>query len=409
MRHELWSAGRVDDGRPAPGVVRALLRQRVALLLAPAQSGRLLVTLPDGHRIDQRGTSDGPSATLAINSWSLLWAVVARGSIGFAEAYMEGHWSSPDLTRLLEWFARNRVALTRTAAGPFTARLADRLQHATRANTRRNSRRNIAEHYDLGNAFYAEWLDAGMNYSAGLYGDERTPLAEAQAAKVSRVCELLELAPGHRVLEIGCGWGAVMDAASARGAAMTGITLSVEQQRYTRQRLAAGRRAPWDVRLQDYRDASGQYDRIVSIEMLEAVGEAYWPAYFRQLHDLLAPGGSAVVQVITIASERFAYYRRRPDFIQRYIFPGGMLPTPEIVCAQAQAAGLGLDLRQDFGMSYAYTLRDWRVRFLSAWPRLAPLGFDVRFKRMWEYYLSYCEAGFRHQALDVHLFRFRKP
>lgn len=403
--------GRLDgeSGRAFP-VLAWALRRYVQRQLRQADIGRLIVTLPDGARIDHRGSTPGPEATLAVNRWSTLSRIVVGGSNGFAEAYMEGTWSSPDLPTLLEWFDRNGAALETATDGPILARLADRLRHALRSNTRRNSRRNIAAHYDLGNAFYAAWLDDSMSYSSGIYADARASLEEAQAAKIARVCALLDLQAGQQVLEIGAGWGGVMEAVARQGAAITGLTLSVEQKAFAEARLAQavpGARA--EMRLQDYRDVTGSFDRVVSIEMLEAVGEAYWPVYFKQVYDRLKPGGVAVIQVISIAPERYDGYRRRPDFIQRYIFPGGMLPTPEIVAEQARAAGLTLSRREDFGLSYADTLRDWRVRFLAAWPRIAPLGFDPHFKRMWEYYLAYCEAGFRDGAIDVHLFQFRKP
>lgn len=402
--------GRLEEQTRGTGVFAWAVRRYIQRLLKPADLGRLIVTLPNGERIDHCGTKPGPEATLAINRWLALSRVATGGSNGFAEAYMDGYWSSPDLPTLLEWFDRNGSALEKTTDGPLPIRVMDRLRHASRTNTRRNSRRNIAAHYDLGNEFYRAWLDASMSYSSGIYSDPRTSLEEAQQAKISRVCELLKLEPGHTVLEIGCGWGGVMESIAQRGSAVTGLTLSREQKALTESRLAAT--APgrtWDVRLLDYRDVDGSFDRIVSIEMLEAVGEAYWPTYFAQVRDRLKPGGVAVIQVITIAAHRYEDYRRRPDFIQRYIFPGGMLPTPDIVISQGTAAGLALTWREDFGLSYAYTLRDWRNRFLSAWPRIAPLGFDTHFKRMWEYYLAYCEAGFRDGAIDVHLFQFQRP
>ncbi len=409
MSSELSTLPGLRQSRRA-GFLHGILVRRLLRLMAPAQAGRLVVNLPNGEHIQQVGSGAGVEATLSIATWQALWQALVRGSNGLAEGYMRGHWSSPDLPRLMEWLAANRDALTQSSEGTIMARLLDRLHHASHANTRRNSRRNIAAHYDLGNAFYAEWLDAGMNYSSGIYAHEGVSLEGAQTAKIDAVCDLLELSTPSRVLEVGCGWGCVMETLVRRGHHVTGLTLSHEQQAWAKQRLAAA--APsggWDVRLEDYRDAGGSFDRIVSIEMVEAVGEAYWPLYFTKLYERLRPGGVAVIQAITIEADRYDYYRRNPDFIQRYIFPGGMLPTREILQAQALSAGLSVGRSMAFGTGYAETLKDWRLRFLAAWPRIEPMGFDLRFKRMWEYYLAYCEAGFRQKALDVHLIQMRKP
>jgi cyclopropane-fatty-acyl-phospholipid synthase len=277
-------------------------------------------------------------------------------------------------------------------------------------NTRRGSRRNIAAHYDLGNEFYKHWLDAGMTYSAGLFSSPGQSLEEAQDAKLDRVLGLLELAGGERVLEIGCGWGGLAERLLQKhDCTVTGITLSAEQLAYARHRLrddiGTGR---CDLRLQDYRDVHGTFDRIVSIEMLEAVGEAYWPTYFEKLRDHLRPGGIAVLQVITIGEDRFEKYRRMPDFIQKYIFPGGMLPTTQIIERETAKAGLQVVASEFFAEGYARTLEEWKRRFQEAWPAIEALSFDERFKRMWDYYLAYCQTGFETRTIDVGFYKIAR-
>jgi cyclopropane-fatty-acyl-phospholipid synthase len=336
----------------------------------------------------------------------MFWRLALHGDLGAAESYIAGEWSSPDLDALLKLALLNAAALPQAGL----VRVLPRLRHELNRNTRRGSRRNIAAHYDLGNAFYSHWLDAGMNYSSGLYLSPAQTLEEAQQAKADRVSQLLELSGGETVLEIGCGWGALAERLIERHRCrVTGITLSARQLEYANQRLRErGLCRYGDLRLQDYRDVQGSYDRIVSIEMMEAVGAAYWPAYFKQVRDRLRPGGVAVLQVITIDEARYEAYRRQPDFIQQYIFPGGMLPTVEIVGREAESAGIELVRREMFGESYALSLAEWQRRFQTAWPSIAPLGFDARFKRMWEYYLAYCQAGFEAGAVSVGFYQFRK-
>lgn len=322
---------------------------------------------------------------------------------------MAGEWSTPDLSAALSLAVANRDIEDRPKLFR-TPQFALRLQHALNRNTRRGSRRNISAHYDLGNDFYERWLDAGMNYSSALYSASTQELESAQNAKLDRVIALLQPQPGDKVLEIGCGWGAFAERLLRKhDCSLTGLTLSTEQLRFAQQRLTRetteGR---CDLRLQDYRDIAGSFDRIVSIEMLEAVGEAYWPTYFQKLHELLRPGGVAVLQVITIADDRFDAYRRKPDFIQKHIFPGGMLPTTGIIERVANAANLTLTKAEFFGDSYARTLSDWNARFQSAWPDIQMIGYDERFKRMWEYYLAYCEVGFATRALDVGFYTFER-
>ena len=282
--------------------------------------------------------------------------------------------------------------------------------HRVRANTRRGSRRNIAAHYDLGNEFYSRWLDRSMTYSSALFSAPDQSLEDAQQAKIDRAIALMDIRGGERVLEIGCGWGGMAERLIARhGCTVTGLTLSAEQLAYARQRLESqGLGARADLRLQDYRDVNEQFDRIVSIEMLEAVGESYWPAYFAALRNCLVPGGTAVLQGITIEEQRFEAYRKTPDFIQRYIFPGGMLPTISAMQREIERAGLALVSLETFGLSYARTLNAWQQRFQRAWPDIQQFGFGPRFKQMWEYYLAYCEAGFRRGAVDVGLYRIKR-
>jgi cyclopropane-fatty-acyl-phospholipid synthase len=381
-----------------------LLLQR---FLARIEFGSLAVTLPSGRTMHHRGPRPGPEAVLVVGTWRALWRIFSAGDLGLARAYMDGACRTPDLEALLEFGARNGFSGAAMPADFSLARPLDCIRHALRANTRRGSRRNIAAHYDLGNAFYALWLDRGMNYSSALFTRHDETLEAAQDAKLRRVVELLDPQPGHRVLEIGCGWGALSERLVAHhGCRVTALTLSAAQFDFGRDRLRrSAPAADWDVYLRDYRDVEGRYDRIVSIEMLEAVGERYWPIYFEKLQKSLTETGVAVLQVITIAADRFERYRRRPDFIQRYIFPGGMLPTEEIIKREAARAGLRIVAHERFGRSYALTLAEWRRRFLDAWPHIEPLGFDARFKRMWHYYLSYCETGFLTGAVDVGQFK----
>jgi cyclopropane-fatty-acyl-phospholipid synthase len=368
--------------------------------------GALTIVTPEGGRISHRAVRAAPEATLLLHRWRTLRRLATGGDVGFAEAYIDGDWSSPDLTALIELSLRNEAAFAGLVDGPLPARLLNRLLHWLRANTRAGSRRNIMQHYDLGNDFYRAWLDPGMSYSAALYRDGEMTLAAAQSAKQDRVLALLEPEPGQSVLEIGCGWGGILARLAERGCTVTGLTLSPAQRDHAVATLAAAGLADRaDIRLQDYRDVEGSYDRIVSIEMLEAVGEAYWPLYFDQLRRRLKSGGTAVLQVITIADDRFESYRRAPDFIQRHVFPGGMLPSPSALRAQIARAGLRLDTVEFFGACYSRTLRDWRERFDAAWPEIAAMGFPPRFRRLWDYYLCYCQAGFRAGAVDVGLWR----
>ena len=387
----------------APNCVGAWLLNR---LLRRLQCGGLTVVLPAGQSVTHHTQTPGPFGVLLLHRWRTLLRLVVKGDIGFAEAYMDEDWSSPDLTALIELAACNQARIPGADGGAWLMRLLHRWEHRARANTPAGSRRNVQQHYDLGNAFYASWLDAGMSYSSAMFRDASQSLEEAQAAKQDRVLELLDAQQGHAVLEIGCGWGGLAERLAAGGCHVTAVTLSPAQHAFTQARLArAGLADRVDLRLQDYRSIKGTYDRIVSIEMMEAVGEAWWPTWFELLRTCLRPGGVIVFQTITIADTRFEAYQRGTDFIQRYIFPGGMLPSPAALRSQIAQAGLSLDAMEAFGASYARTLSLWQGRFQAAWPDIADSGFSTRFKRMWEYYLSYCEAGFRANTVDVGLWR----
>jgi cyclopropane-fatty-acyl-phospholipid synthase len=380
-----------------PAAARAVLR-----LLEGLQHGQLTLQLPGGA-VQHVGAHDAPlHAQLHLHDWSPFTEALKSGDIGFAEAWIDGRWSTPDLPVLLRVLAANRPVLDEAIFGQWWGRLAYRLRHLMRRNTRANSRKNIHAHYDLGNDFYQLWLDETMNYSSAWFaGDGRRSLPEAQHAKVQRVLQQARVQPGSRVLEIGCGWGALAEAAARSGAQLTGVTLSTEQLAFARQRLAdAGLTA--DLRLQDYRDiADGPYDAICSVEMIEAVGREWWPTYFRTLKRLLAPGGRACLQSIVIRDELFERYLQGTDFIQQYIFPGGCLPSPEALRQHAAAAGLKIVDAMAFGPDYARTCALWRERFLAKRTEAAALGFDERFQRTWEFYLAYCEAGFTQGDIDV--------
>jgi cyclopropane-fatty-acyl-phospholipid synthase len=361
------------------------------------ERGRLEVALPGGAR-RAFGEPNGVAADLQVRNLNAFARVLRSGDIGFAEGYLEGDWTTSSLPRLLMLLAANRRALEGPLYGSFLGRLLQRLLHMTRANTRAGSRRNIAAHYDLGNDFYALWLDRGMTYSSALFaGDAGRTLEEAQRAKLARALQQLAPAPGARVLEIGCGWGSFAELAAGEGLQVTGLTLSRAQLEYARRRL--GGRA--DLRLRDYRDERGRYDAVASIEMIEAVGERWWPAYFAKVAEMLPSGGRALVQAIVIDDALFARYREGSDFIRRYIFPGGMLPSPARFEMEASAAGLSVRDAYHFGPDYARTLSLWRQRFLARWPEARALGYDERFRRMWEFYLAYCEAGFNAGSTDV--------
>ena len=372
--------------------------------------GSLSVSLPDGRHL-QFG-SGAPMASLAVHDWRVFREAMSGGDTAFAEAYLRGDWSSADPAILLTLLTRNRDAIERALYGGFWGGLLYRLKHLLNSNTRSGSQRNIAAHYDLGNEFYKLWLDPSMTYSSALFeaAPERT-LQQAQEAKYRRILDRLAPLPGARIVEIGCGWGGFAEMAARDYAChVTGLTLSREQLAYATDRLArAGLADKAELRFQDYRDLSGQFDHVVSIEMFEAVGERYWPGYFRAVAAALRPGGRALIQSITIDDALFERYSKGTDFIQQYIFPGGMLPSPSRFRALAAAAGLQVNDACAFGPDYAETLRRWRADFMAALPAVRAQGFDERFIRMWEFYYCYCEAGFDSGCTDVYQFELGKP
>ena len=382
---------------------------RLALrLLERMRHGRLDVTFPDGQHAYFGDLRSGERADLQLTNWKLIRAALKSGDIGFAESYLAGDWSTHDLVRLMEFFVANRAAAEDVIYGSLVGRLAYRLRHLLNRNTRTQARRNVHAHYDLGNAFYALWLDRTMSYSSALFERPAGPhevsgtdeLERGQQAKYERVLAELELPTGARLLEIGCGWGGLAETAARAGHTVTGLTLSTEQLDYARDRLArAGLSA--DLQLRDYREEAGRYDGIASIEMFEAVGEAYWPSYFATLRRCLKPGARVCLQSIVIADDLYPRYRAGSDFIQQYIFPGGMLPSPSVFRAQANVAGLAVINEFRFGLDYARTLATWRARFLARLDDVRALGFDERFVRLWDFYLAYCEAAFARENTDV--------
>lgn len=377
-------------------------------LLAGLKFGRITLILPSGQHLNHDGAEAGPNAVLELHNWRPLRRLLLRGDIGLAESYIDGDWDSADLSRLVEFAAVNIGIFDHRLTGFLPARLVLRLSHLLKGNSKRRSRKNISLHYDLGNKFYKPWLDRQMIYSSAIYADDRMSLERAQEHKVERIVELLQLSGSERVLEIGCGWGALATRVARGSAHVTGITLSREQHSYARESLGyQGLTNTPDIRLEDYRDVKGLFDRIVSIEMIEAVGEAYWPNYFDTLRRCLKERGRVVLQAITIRKDQFEKYRRRADFIQTYVFPGGMLPSEEGMVEQARRSGLTLVDSERFGRSYARTLAEWRDRFNQAWPEIRELGFTEKFRRLWNYYLCYCEGGFKAGTINVGLYVFK--
>jgi len=390
----------------APAAARAVFR-----LLQRLRHGSLDLQMPDGSSAHFGNKSDdGPRAALRLRNWNVCSAVLRSGDIGFAESYIAGDWTTPDLTVLLTLFIANRDEVEAIVYGSWWGSALYRLKHLFNRNSRQGSKKNIHAHYDLGNEFYRLWLDPTMNYSSAWFeGDLSRPMPDAQHAKVRRALREAGVKPGDRVLEIGCGWGALAECAAREfDAKVTGVTLSSEQLEWAKRRLAdAGLQG--DLRFQDYRDiADGPFDAIASIEMFEAVGREYWPSFFATVRSQLKPGGKACIQSITIADRYFERYVKSTDFIQQYIFPGGLLPSPSAFREAAAQAGLRVVNELDFGLDYAETLRRWRESFLGQEQRVRRLGFDARFMHIWEFYLAYCEAAFATGNTSVMQFTLQR-
>ena len=392
------------DARPAADRTPRVFGLMLRLLAANWTFGRLHVLLPNGERHLLEGKQPGLTATLDVRDYRFARRVLANGDIGFAEGYMAGEWDSPQLATLLETLARNYDHIRRLFDGNPVMQAVNWVSHRMKRNSRRGSRKNIHAHYDLGNGFYAAWLDPTMTYSSARFDGAGSDLAAAQTAKYASLARMMDLRPGHTVLEIGCGWGGFAEfAAKEIGARVTGVTISQEQHDFAKKRLFdAGLADRADVRLIDYRDVEGAFDRVASIEMFEAVGQEYWPTYFAKVRDVLKPGGRAGLQIITIRDELFEEYARRTDFIQKYVFPGGMLPSEDRLRPVIEREGLAWSGVERFGRDYADTLKLWDERFQAAWPDIRRMGgFDERFRRLWRFYLAYCEAGFRSARTDV--------
>ncbi len=395
--------------KDAPGAARTTLK-----LLLRLRHGTLTVHLPGGS-VQRYGSGQAPLASLTLHNWNPCSAALRSGDIGFAESYIAGDWTTPNLSDLLQVLIANRNEVEDVIYGSWLGRLVYRVKHLLNRNTKANSQKNIHAHYDLGNAFYELWLDGTMNYSSAIFDTPETSMKDAQNAKVRRALNMARVKPGDRVLEIGCGWGALAEMATTEfDASLVGVTLSTEQLAWAQARMArvqAVGRA--DLRLQDYRDigkttVDQPFDAICSIEMVEAVGREYWPEYFQTVARLLKPGGHACIQSIVIADELFDRYVSSTDFIQQYIFPGGCLPSPSEFRAQAAAAGFDVVDEFSFGQDYARTLKLWRGDFMAKESRVLQLGFDKRFIRIWEFYLAYCEAAFAEANTNVMQFTLRK-
>ncbi|MES2943571.1 MAG: cyclopropane-fatty-acyl-phospholipid synthase family protein [Pseudomonadota bacterium] len=407
----------------APSAARATLK-----LLMRLKHGTLTVKLPDSS-VQRFGNGQAPMASLHLLNWNVCSTALKSGDIGFAESFIAGDWTTPHLTELLRVFIVNRKEVEDVIYGTWLGRFAYRMKHLLNRNTKKNSQKNIHAHYDLGNAFYELWLDGTMNYSSAIFETPETSMKDAQHAKVRRALRMAQVKPGDRVLEIGCGWGALAEKAVLEfDASVVGVTLSTEQLAWAQARLARSGIGQYreegstphavgsvgaTLRLQDYRDIGKTtldkpFDAICSIEMVEAVGREYWAEYFATVARLLKPGGHACIQSIVIADELFDRYIRSTDFIQQYIFPGGCLPCPREFRAYAQAAGFEVVDEFSFGQDYARTLQLWRDDFMAQESRVLQLGFDKRFIRIWEFYLAYCEAAFLEANTDVVQYTLRK-
>ncbi|WP_282128332.1 cyclopropane-fatty-acyl-phospholipid synthase family protein [Roseobacter litoralis] len=375
------------------------------------KAGRLDIILPDGRTFSASGSLPGPIALLEVKNTDLFARLVREGYVGFSEAYMDDWWSTPDLQAFMDLVNSDNDDMYNGYPGQKLVQLFERLRFWLQRNHKAQARKNISYHYDLGNDFYGLWLDDSMTYSSALFETGQESLEAAQTAKYKLMVDEIGAKPGDHILEIGCGWGGFAEyAAKERGLRVTCLTISEEQFKYAKERIEkAGLSDLVDFKLQDYRDESGSYDGIASIEMFEAVGEKYWPTYFSKVRDRLKPGKSATLQIITVADDRWEAYRNDVDFIQKYIFPGGMLPSPSALKDQVVRAGMGVERSVEFGQSYAITLKRWHETFNEKWDQVSAMGFDERFRRMWNYYLTSCAAAFETANCDVTQITIKRP
>ncbi len=374
-------------------------------------TGRLDVVLPDGRRFRANGQAPGPVAEVQVHNPEIFARLVREGDLGFSEAYLEGWWSSPDLQAFMDLLNQDNDAIYNGFPGMGLVRAFERLRFWLQANSRKQAPKNISYHYDLGNEFYGLWLDKTMTYSSAYFQTGQESLEKAQEQKYAALIDEMGAAPGDHVLEIGCGWGGFAEyAAAERGLNVTGLTISREQRDFAVERIArAGLSDRVQIKLQDYRDEKGTYDGIASIEMFEAVGEKYWPVYFDQVKSCLKPGRNATLQIITVKDERWEAYRKGVDFIQKFIFPGGLLPAPRVLRAEVEKSGLEVARSFEFADSYSQTLRRWHDTFNARWDEISALGFDERFRRMWNLYLTSCASGFQSRNCDVTQITVRRP
>jgi len=375
------------------------------------QNGRLDLILPDGRRFRADAPAPGPYAVVEVHNDDLFARLIREGDIGFSDAYLDGWWSTPDLQSFMDLVHADNDAIYDGFYGLALLRAFERLRHWLRGNSRTQARKNIAHHYDLGNDFYRLWLDETMTYSSALFRSGQESLEKAQEQKYASMVDRMGVKPGDHVLEIGCGWGGFAEyAAGERGLRVTGLTISQAQYDYAVERMArAGLSDRVEIKLQDYRDERGLYDGIASIEMFEAVGEKYWPVYFDTLRERLKPGANATLQIITLQEKRFEVYRKGVDFIQKHIFPGGMVPSPSALRREVERAGLDIRDSMEFGRCYSDTLRRWHETFNDRWDDVARLGFDDRFRRMWNYYLTSCAGAFQSGNCDVTQITVTRP
>ena len=384
---------------------------RVFDLVGKLNSGRVDFILPDGRRFRAEGSKPGPVAEVTINNPDVFARLVREGDLGFCDAYLDGWWTTPDLQAFMDFIHADNDDMYDGFPGMALVRAWEKARFWFQSNTKRQALKNISYHYDLGNDFYSLWLDDTMTYSSALFNTSQESLEKAQIAKYASMVDQMGVKPGDHVLEIGCGWGGFAEyAAKERGLKVTGLTISKEQLEYAKKRIKdKGLSDKVNFKLQDYRDETGVYDGVASIEMFEAVGEKYWPVYFDKIKQCLKPGKQATLQIITIQDARWEVYRKSVDFIQKYIFPGGMLPSPSVLRKEVHKAGLSVQHSIEFGKSYSQTLRRWFEVFNNKWDNISAMGFDDRFRRMWNFYLTSCAATFESGNCDVTQITLQKP